>query len=163
MTNDKDSTPLPKTYEEIHKQALNRRGRPAKSEHESRCSMTDDAKQKREGVLPPCPFCGAHPHHGLSKVMYDGLHGDPYQRFQVWCPNGHARVDKVNREQAFAAWNTRQPQTDALKIARDAIIAVRHNAASTFTEEFSGQRGEDYDKAVLDCHAAVTAALKESK
>jgi hypothetical protein len=32
MTEPANSTPLPKTYEEIHKQALDRRGRPAKSD-----------------------------------------------------------------------------------------------------------------------------------
>jgi hypothetical protein len=89
--------------------------------------MTDDAKQEREAVLPPCPFCGAHPHHGLSKVMYDGLHGDPYQRFQVWCPNGHAKVDKVNREQAFAAWKACQPKTDTLheQLLQECLVKLR--------------------------------------
>ena len=70
---------------------------------------TDGSRSGGQPVLKPCPFCGAQPHHGLSKVMHDGLHGDPYQRFLVWCPKDHAKVDKVNREQAFAAWNTRQP------------------------------------------------------
>ena len=70
---------------------------------------TDGSRSGGQPLLLPCPFCGAQPHHGLSKVMHDGLHGDPYQRFLVWCPKDHAKVDKVNREQAFAAWNTRQP------------------------------------------------------
>lgn len=85
------------------------------------------SNEKRNAVLEPCPFCRARPHHGLSKVMYDALHGDPYQRFLVWCPKGHAKVDKINREQAFAAWNTRQPtQSDVLriKLLEDALLAV---------------------------------------
>ena len=32
MTNDKDSAVLPETYEQIHKQALDRKGRPVKSD-----------------------------------------------------------------------------------------------------------------------------------
>ena len=92
---------------------------------------TDGSRSGGQPLLLPCPFCGAQPHHGLSKVMHDGLHGDPYQRFLVWCPKDHAKVDKVNREQAFAAWNTRQPtQSDAL-LEGDAqtilyLLGVRH-------------------------------------
>lgn len=40
-----------------------------------------------------------------------------------------------------------------------AIMAVRQRAASKFTPEFSGQRGEDYDRAVLDCYEAVSRVL----
>jgi hypothetical protein len=86
---------------------------------------TDGSRSGGQPLLLPCPFCGAQPHHGLSKVMHDGLHGDPYQRFLVWCPKDHAKVDKVNREQAFAAWNTRQPtQSDALREALEAAPLI---------------------------------------
>ncbi len=119
--------------------------------------MTNDAKQEREAVLPPCPFCGAHPHHGLSKVMYDGLHGDPYQRFQVWCPNGHAKVDKVNREQAFAAWKACQPQTDALKIAREALRNIQIEA-----EREQGSWVHLKRVIALNCKQTL-AALEKSK
>jgi hypothetical protein len=118
--------------------------------------MTDDAKQKREAVLPPCPFCGAHPHHGLSKVMYDGLHGDPYQRFQVWCPNGHAKVDKVNREQAFTAWKACQPQTDALAI----LTAIREPSEAMKEKGFAAY----YDTQIPQhpIIAAFTAMIDEA-
>lgn len=40
-----------------------------------------------------------------------------------------------------------------------AILAVRHRAASNFTPEFSGAKGEAYDHGVMDCYKAVEAAL----
>ena len=57
--------------------------------------------------LLSCPFCGAHPHHGLTKVEYDQLHGDPFQRGRVWCPKGHASVTSTNLAMAKAEWNKR--------------------------------------------------------
>jgi Lar family restriction alleviation protein len=104
---------------------------------------------KQKAVLLPCPFCGD------DGAMAFEMSEQGHSFWEVYCLPCTASVQEKTQEQAIAAWNTRQPHTDALKIAQDAIIAVRHNAASTFTE--------DYDKAVLDCHAAVTAALKESK
>lgn len=41
-----------------------------------------------------------------------------------------------------------------------AILGVRRKAASNFSPEFSGSRGEAYDKAVLDCYKAVELALR---
>lgn len=67
--------------------------------------------------LKKCPFCGATPHRGLTPVQHDQLHGDPFQRYRIWCPKGHASVEEVNEEQAVEAWNTRadwQPK-DALQ------------------------------------------------
>lgn len=40
-----------------------------------------------------------------------------------------------------------------------AILDVRHKAAASFTPEFSGLRGGDYDRGVIDCYKAVQAAL----
>jgi hypothetical protein len=72
--------------------------------------------------LEPCPFCGARPHHGLGKVEHCQLHGDPFQRYQVWCPKGHATTVEVNREQATAAWNTRAARlTPTPEGAREAL------------------------------------------
>ena len=90
---------------------------------------TDGSRSGGQPVLFPCPFCGAQPHHGLSKVMHDGLHGDPYQRFLVWCPKDHAKVDKVNREQAFAAWNTRQPAQRNGVVVKACTIVLTASAA----------------------------------
>jgi hypothetical protein len=57
--------------------------------------------------LKACPFCGANPHHGLGKVEYCQLHGDPFQRFSVWCPSGCAKKTAADRERAIASWNAR--------------------------------------------------------
>lgn len=57
----------------------------------------------------PCPFCGATPHQGQGKVEYDQLHGDPYQRWHIKCPHGHANVWGMNQELALREWNTRAP------------------------------------------------------
>lgn len=62
--------------------------------------------------LLPCPFCGARPHHGLMKVEYCQLHGDPFQRFKVWCPHGCAEKIGANRELAITAWNRRAPSVN---------------------------------------------------
>lgn len=58
-------------------------------------------------TLASCPFCGATPHRGKMGVQYDQLHGEPFQRYRVWCPHGCASIDRINEEQARAAWNTR--------------------------------------------------------
>jgi hypothetical protein len=65
-----------------------------------------------------------------------------------------------NRAEAIAAWNTRQPQTDALKIAREipaaALDALRN-----------GQKQIDADGEMVGVSRRaldeVLAALKESK
>lgn len=57
----------------------------------------------------PCPFCGATPHQSQGKVEYDQLHGDPYQRWHIKCPHGHANVWGMNQELALREWNTRAP------------------------------------------------------
>lgn len=60
-----------------------------------------------EAALKPCPFCGATPHRGLGKVYYDQLHGEPQQNYSIWCPRGHAKITRVDCEQATEEWNTR--------------------------------------------------------
>lgn len=60
-----------------------------------------------EVELLRCPFCGASPHRGKDKVQYDQLHGEPFQRYRIWCPHGCAQTNQVNEEQAIAAWNRR--------------------------------------------------------
>lgn len=70
--------------------------------------MTPPPRAERIDVtLLPCPFCNAAPNQGLTKIQYDQLHGEPFQRFEVWCPHHCARINRVNREQSIAAWNTR--------------------------------------------------------
>lgn len=55
----------------------------------------------------PCPFCGATPHRGLSKVKHCQLHGDPYHDYLIWCPKGHAKVVGTTEYFALTEWNTR--------------------------------------------------------
>ena len=65
--------------------------------------------------LAPCPFCGRIPKHGLSKVRYCQMHGDPIQDYRVWCCGGssigydgsHARVSARDQQTAFSLWNQR--------------------------------------------------------
>ena len=65
--------------------------------------------------LATCPFCDAKPKHGLGKVQYDQLHGDPFQRYRVWCPMGsgvsfegsHARLEAADAQTTAGLWNQR--------------------------------------------------------
>lgn len=65
--------------------------------------------------MAPCPFCGRIPNHGLSKVRYCQMHGDPIQDYRVWCRCGssigydgsHARVSACDQQTAFSLWNQR--------------------------------------------------------
>lgn len=80
--------------------------------------LNEDRPMTDKPELKPCPFCGATPHRGLGKVERCQRHGEPFQRFSVWCPHGHANITAMNEEQAYAAWNTRatpsQPDASAL-------------------------------------------------
>ena len=59
-------------------------------------------------ALLPCPFCGKAPKHGKTKKQYCQLHGEPFQRYEVWC-EGHARINGSDRAHATREWNTRTP------------------------------------------------------
>jgi hypothetical protein len=109
--------------------------------------MTDDAKQERKAVLLPCPFCGA------EAVHFENAYGTGYI---IHCPEEEdcmvgPYVEMGTEEQSIAAWNTRQPQTDALKIALWHLERIRDV--------------EDIDPvwAAMSALAAIDAALKESK
>lgn len=56
-----------------------------------------------------CPFCGATPHHGLGKVEHCQLHGEPYQRWNIKCPHGHASIWGMDKADALRVWNSRVP------------------------------------------------------
>jgi hypothetical protein len=58
-----------------------------------------------EQELRRCPFCNATPHKGATKVQHDQLHGEPFQRYRIWCPHGCANIERMNDEQAREAWN----------------------------------------------------------
>jgi hypothetical protein len=55
----------------------------------------------------PCPFCGATPHHGLTKVEHCQLHGEPFQRFKIHCPHGCAQIVMPTEAMAREKWNAR--------------------------------------------------------
>lgn len=57
-------------------------------------------------TLLACPFCGRNPHSGPTKAELCQMHGEPIQRFAIWCPTGHARIVEPNRQLAEMAWNT---------------------------------------------------------
>ena len=67
-----------------------------------------------ESKLLPCPFCGASAMQGLTKAVPCQLHGEKLQRFEIWCPHGCARINRVNRKLAITAWNTRTNQVAEL-------------------------------------------------
>lgn len=76
-----------------------------------------------------CPFCGATPHRGPTPIQHDQLHGEPFQRYRVWCPKGHASIEAVNEEQAVAAWNRRAATSPAIGAEGPvAFIDPRHLA-----------------------------------
>lgn len=61
--------------------------------------------------LKSCPFCGATPHQGKTKIEYDQLHGEPFQRYQIFCPHQCAHVIESGEELARTRWNTRVSDT----------------------------------------------------
>ena len=95
-----------------------------------------DIVEKRK--ISGCPLCGATPHHGLGKVEHCSLHGEPFQRFSIWCPSGHARVTSINESVARKEWAHR-PEIEALR-AREAelekeAIGLKALADSYFAAE----------------------------
>lgn len=81
-----------------------------------------------EGLLP-CPFCGATPHRGLTKMQHDQLHGEPFQRYRVWCPHGCANIDQMNEAAAISAWN-RRASTRASEAAEPDFWAVHSSTGA---------------------------------
>jgi hypothetical protein len=58
-------------------------------------------------VALPCPFDGATPLQGLTKVRHCQMHGDPFQSWFIRCPHGCAQVDAADQPRAIALWNRR--------------------------------------------------------
>jgi hypothetical protein len=87
--------------------------------------MTDDKKV----ALLPCPFCGKIP----SEVVQWGWHGEGWvMDKEGWAVRGCAHHTHGNsRDEAIAAWNTRQPQTDA----RVADLLFKLDVAATTFEK----------------------------
>lgn len=76
------------------------------------------------GELLPCPLCGATPHRGPGKVENCQLHGEPFQRYSIWCPHQHAKVTAQSEDAAQAAWNTRTPDARITQLEAEKALAV---------------------------------------
>ena len=109
--------------------------------------MTDDAKKEREAVLLPCPFCG-----GEAEVEQKGT---TRQSHIISCTDCHCSLETNETFGAGALWNKRQPQTDALKMAREAAIEECALLVEGMGTSHDSHAGERFAKAIR--------ALKESK
>jgi len=121
--------------------------------------MTND---KDSAVLLPCPFCGGQ----CAQLVID--QGDKWAHYEPSCLEVRTSYNVSDnapwRAEAIAAWNTRQPQTDALKVA--ALVE-----ASEGLKQDLLNRAEWDDDAKAVCAGAgawfrfteALAALKESK
>jgi hypothetical protein len=110
--------------------------------------MTDDAKQEREAVLLPCPFCGNPPKSG------DGTYG----YWLIFCSDenncpAQPSVGHKTEAEAIAAWNTRQPQTDAIERA----LCEANGCVWDLNPDSDSRQQWSRDVAI------VLAALKERK
>ena len=77
----------------------------------------------------PCPFCD-----GQAAVCVSSTHRNGTFVYCLSCmASGHGFETK---EEAITAWNTRQPETDALKIAREALEAAPLIGATESAESF---------------------------
>jgi Lar family restriction alleviation protein len=112
--------------------------------------MTDDVKQEREAVLLPCPFCGSTniDAEGWASTNSSGPACDD-------CGASAGSTLADTPEANIAAWNKRQPQTDALKVARDAAIEECALLVEGMGTSHDSHAGERFAKAIH--------ALKESK
>jgi hypothetical protein len=116
--------------------------------------MTNDAKQEREAVLLPCPFCGNPPKSGDSTYGY----------WLIFCSDennclAQPSVELKTEAEAIAAWNTRA-QTDATIEAQAAEIERLRDALEYYAQELmTGPWGIDS----LDFGDVARAALEQSK
>jgi hypothetical protein len=135
--------------------------------------MTDDAKKEREAVLLPCPLCNAPADIIFNKVggaFSSGMETPqpsaectscklrtPIFRCDDW-PSGRKSGTPTQKEAVAAVtalWNNRQPQTDALKVARDAAIEECALLVEGMGTSHDSHAGERFAKSIR--------ALKESK
>ena len=114
-----------------------------------------------EAALKPCPFCGATPHRGLGKVYYDQLHGEPQQNYSIWCPRGHAKITRVDCEQATEEWNTRASPAASgdlrERIAR--IILITRGLPEETINEFKSNANSIIWRNALQQADAILASL----
>ena len=107
----------------------------------------------------PCPLCGATALHGLTKVENCQLHGEPFQRFAIWCPKGHARVVGANEQIANREWNNR-PEA-ATQAAQIAVLTERVRVLQGVLREIGSKEGKYSRKAGL--HATAEHVLRAIK
>jgi Lar family restriction alleviation protein len=103
--------------------------------------------------LKACPFCGG------DAVLIPSIAGSMtlWQAHCEWDGCGARSLKTNNEGLAIAAWNTRpEPAADDALVG--ALIDVRARNAGSFERE--GKVWEAYDRAVLDCIAAVEALTR---
>jgi hypothetical protein len=105
-----------------------------------------------QDALKRCPFCGATPHRGQVKPMYDQMHGELLHNYRVWCPHGCASIRKQDEKFAIAAWNTRS--ASALEITKADIMA-RAETAVWFKEHPHASEATDIDQIALNAALAI--------
>lgn len=98
-----------------------------------------------------CPFCGATPHRGATKAVSCQLHGEPIQRYAYWCPHGCARIERVNAEQALAAWNNRPTSTPA---DADGLVEAAGGALQ-WMEQLADRFESEWPNTSKHCHIHV--------
>lgn len=105
-------------------------------------------------ALARCPFDGATAHHGPSSVQHD-QHGEPYQRYRVWCPHGCASIERMNKAQAIEAWNRRPDIGPAPVDVPDIKLAIADYLETR--DEAMGFISDDDERAqsATDIHDAV--------
>jgi hypothetical protein len=102
-----------------------------------------------------CPFDGATAHHGPTAVQHDQLHGEPYQRYRVWCPHGCASIERMNKAQAIEAWNRRPDIGPApvdvpdIKLAIADYLEMRDEAMGFISDD------DERTQSATDIHDAV--------
>jgi Lar family restriction alleviation protein len=113
--------------------------------------MTDDAKKVS---LLPCPFCGGEAVAVIGLRQHKG-HGVRCGVAKCYASIGcHGETEA----EAIAAWNTRQPQTDALEVEIGRLTDLLRRVVN-LAEAYATGTGEAFNNTI----AEARATLKESK
>jgi len=121
---------------------------------------TPPAVEPDEGLgLPGCPFCGATPHRGLGKKESCQMHGEPFQRYSIWCPKGHANVTAQNEAMARQEWSSR---AGAPSIRAQALEAQKELQSAVEMLLWHYGRGDKLAD-ILEVWASLRAALSALK
>ena len=123
--------------------------------------MTTPVTEALTVTLKPCPFCNAKPKQGLTKVQHDQLHGEPFQRFEIWCPHHCARINRVNREQAISAWNQRHTTPTEPVLRWEAVERPKFPILGSRGQGVDWQLVADHGKQAYANHSQTVKRLAE--